>query len=347
MSLFQPPTNYFKKFTGAKGEVSPRVWIKKFERVSIALGWNDEMKLNNVGLNLEGAPEKWFKNSYEVEKVVRTKDWTLFKTLFIERFKTRHNLVFLEEKLRTRRQQPQEQALDYFDAITDLINAIQSEDLSNKYSTEEKIKIGVNGLNEFLREKMLIIIWEKQFHGEPPLTIEEFEQTLAGYDEILDNLQFNRGQGQIHIQQISKVEGAKPVTEMIVGRLDQLEAKVNKILKQVEEQDKHSAIWNGRKKTTGDYESRIHHRWASPAHFNRKMDPQRAATSHGGLGTLSCLQFCSSDFVTPRTEFRLKGGGNVTVGWGIVKWHCFGWSHSSFTHSLKPCCTVRGVHKVW
>ena len=158
MSLFQPPTNYFKKFTGAKGEVSPRVWIKKFERVSIALGWNDEMKLNNVGLNLEGAPEKWFKNSYEVEKVVRTKDWTLFKTLFIERFKTRHNLVFLEEKLRTRRQQPQEQALDYFDAITDLINAIQSEDLSNKYSTEEKIKIGVNGLNEFLREKMLIII---------------------------------------------------------------------------------------------------------------------------------------------------------------------------------------------
>ena len=47
---------------------------------------------------------------------------------------------------------------------------------------------------------------------------------------------------------------------MIVGRLDQLEAKVNKILKQVEEQDKHSAIWNGRKKTTGDYESRIHHR---------------------------------------------------------------------------------------
>ena len=102
------------------------MWIKKFERVSFALGWNDEVKLNNVGLHLEGAAEKWFENSCEVEKIVRTKDWTSFKTLFIERFKARHNLAFLEEKLRTRKQQHQEQALDYFDAITDLINAIQS-----------------------------------------------------------------------------------------------------------------------------------------------------------------------------------------------------------------------------
>ena len=171
MSFFQQPTNHFKKFTGAKGELSPRVWIKKFERVSIALGWNDEVKLNNVGLHLEGAAEKWFENSCEVEKVVRTKDWTSFKTLFIERFKARHNLAFLEEKLRTRKQQHQEQALDYFDAITDLINAIQSEDLSKKYSTGEKIKIVVNGLNEFLREKMLITIRERQLHGEPPLSI--------------------------------------------------------------------------------------------------------------------------------------------------------------------------------
>ena len=79
MSFFQQPTNHFKKFTGAKGELSPRVWIKKFERVSIALGWNDEVKLNNVGLHLEGAAEKWFENSCEVEKVVRTKDRTSFK----------------------------------------------------------------------------------------------------------------------------------------------------------------------------------------------------------------------------------------------------------------------------
>ena len=63
------------------------------------------MKLNNVGLHLEGAAEKWFENSCEVEKVVRNKDWTSFKTLFIERFKARHNLAFLEEKLRTRKQQ--------------------------------------------------------------------------------------------------------------------------------------------------------------------------------------------------------------------------------------------------
>ena len=70
-------------------------------------------------------------------------------------------------------------------------------------------------------------------HGEPPLSIEEFEQTLAGYVEILDHLQLNRGQSQVHIRQISKVEAAKPVMmDVIVIRLEQLEFKVNKILKQ-------------------------------------------------------------------------------------------------------------------
>ena len=58
-------------------------------------------------------------------------------------------------------------------------------------------------------------------HGEPPLSIEEFEQTLAGYVEILDHLQLNRGQSQVHIQQISKVETAKPVMmDVIVERLE-------------------------------------------------------------------------------------------------------------------------------
>ena len=73
---------------------------------------------------------------------------------------------------------------------------------------------------------------------EPPLSIEEFEQTLAGYDEILDQFQLNRSQSQVHIQQFSKVEAAKPVVlDVVVERLEQLELKVNKILKQLEEQD--------------------------------------------------------------------------------------------------------------